>query len=86
MITISFKPLFLRQMNKLGSLLREEAVERIELLKDISNHKLLKVHKLHGQLAGTYSFSVNYKTRIVFEYVSKDEVAMLAIGNHDVYS
>ncbi|TSC76743.1 MAG: RelE/StbE family addiction module toxin [Parcubacteria group bacterium Gr01-1014_29] len=86
MLTISFKPSFLRKMNGLDVALREEVIEKINLLKDIKNHRLLKVHKLHGPLAGAYSFSVNYKTRIVFEYVSKTEVALLSIGDHDVYN
>ncbi|MBI5405749.1 hypothetical protein HY972_01815 [Candidatus Kaiserbacteria bacterium] len=85
MLTISFKPSFLRKMNGLDGTLREEAVEKIELLKDVQNHKLLKVHKLHGPLLGAYSFSVNYKTRIVFHYISKDEVALLTIGDHAIY-
>lgn len=86
MFVISFKASFLRQMNKLDNALREETVDKIDLFKNIENHKLLKVHKLHGPLAGLSSFSVNYKTRIVFEYISKNEVALLSIGDHDVYN
>lgn len=86
MLTVSFKASFLRQMNKLSETLQEEAIEKIDLLKDIRNHRLLKVHKLHGPLSGAFSFSVDYKTRIVFEYVSKTEVALLSIGDHDIYN
>jgi len=86
MLTISFKPSFLRKMSGLDAALREEAVEKIELLKDLENHCILRVHKLHGPLGSRYSFSVNYKTRIVFEYISKTEVALLAIGDHDIYN
>lgn len=86
MLTISFKPSFLRKMNQLDTDLREEVVEKVNLLKDIKNHRLLKVHKLHGPLSGWFSFSVNYKIRIVFEYVSKTEVALLSIGDHNVYN
>ena len=86
MLTVSFKASFLRQMNKLDADFREEAVDKIDLLKEISNHKFLKVHKLHGPLEGLFSFSVNYKARIVFQYISKNEVALLSIGDHDVYN
>lgn len=86
MLIVSFKASFLRKMNRIDEDLCVEATEKIEFLKDIRNHRLLKVHKLHGPLAGAYSFSVNYKTRIVFEYVSKTEVALLSIGDHDVYN
>src|SRR3989344_7945409 len=50
-----------------------------------NNYKQLKVHKLQGPLAGRHSFSVNYKTRIIFCYISKKEVVLLAIGDHSIY-
>lgn len=81
---ISYKPSFVRQFNKLDPKLQEETLEKIDLLKKHKNHPLLKVHKLHGHLKERYSFSVNYKTRIVFTYVSK-EVVLLAIGDHAIY-
>ena len=82
---ISFKPTFVRQFKRLDLRLQQEANEKIELFKDKKNFKQLKVHQLHGRLAKRYSFSVNYKTRIVFSYISKNEVVLLAIGDHDVY-
>lgn len=86
MLTVSFKASFLRKLDLLEEGLQIETTEKIDLFKDIQNHRLLKVHKLHGPLAGSYSFFVNYKTRIVFEYVSKKEVVILSIGDHDVYN
>ena len=86
MLTVSFKPSFLRKMSGLDTALREEAIEKIELLKNKENHQALRVHKLHGPLAGRFSFSANYKTRIVFEYISKTEIVLLAIGNHEIYN
>ncbi|MCC7160751.1 hypothetical protein IT399_03465 [Candidatus Nomurabacteria bacterium] len=85
MLTISFKTTFVRQINNLEKALAEEVLEKIDLFKDLKNHKTLKVHKLHGKFAECYSFSVNYKTRIVFEYGIKNEVILLAIGDHDLY-
>ena len=85
MISVFFMPAFLRQMNRLEDDLVIEVREKIELFKDIRNHKSLKVHKLHGSLSGWLSFSVNYKTRIVFRYDSKNVAVLLAIGDHDVY-
>lgn len=82
---IGYKPAFIRQFNKLEKSLQEETLAKIELFKNISHHQSLKVHKLHGKFSGCFSFSVNYKYRIVFEYTTKTEVSMLAIGDHDVY-
>ena len=82
---VSFLPLFARKFNRLEVALQDEVMEKIELFKDEKNHKYLKVHKLHGVLSGRYSFSVNYKTRIVFSYLSKNESVLLVVGDHDVY-
>ena len=82
---IAYKPTFVRQFDKLEPALQEEVLEKLELFRGVKNHKQLKVHKLHGHLSGRYSFSVNYKTRIVFSYVSKKEVVLLTIGDHVVY-
>lgn len=75
----------MRQLAKLETGLQEEVMEKIEMLRDVRNRQRLKVHKLHGRLANRHSFSVNYKTRIVFTYISKQEIALLAIGDHAVY-
>lgn len=82
---IHYKPTFVRQLKKLEAELIEEVLERVKLLKNPKNHKALKVHKLHGRLAGLFSFSVNFKIRIVFEYLSKKEIVLLSIGDHEVY-
>lgn len=85
MIGISYTPSFIKQYNSLEKDLQDEVVDKIELFKKIKNHKQLKVHKLKGKLNGRYSFSVNYNTRIVFNYVSKKEAVFLVIGDHDIY-
>jgi plasmid maintenance system killer protein len=74
-----------RQINKLDVDLQDEAIEKIELFKHVHNHRLIAVHKLKGRLVGRYSFSVNFKYRIVFKYCSKTEVVLLAIGDHKIY-
>mgnify|MGYP001596279864 FL=1 len=85
MITVAYKVTFVRQFDALEEGLQNEVLEKIELFNNPKNHKQLKVHKLHGPLQDRYGFSVNYKFRIVFGYSSKNEVVLLAIGDHDVY-
>ena len=84
-LSVAYTPAFARQFKTLELPLQEEAVEKMELFKDSTNHKSLKVHKLKGYFSGRYSFSVNYKIRIVFSYLSKKEAVLLAIGDHDIY-
>lgn len=84
---MGYSPTFLRMLKSLSQELQNEAIEKIDLFRVTDNHLSLKVHKLKGSLKDRYSFSVNYKTRIVFAYVeSKRTVYLLAIGDHDVYN
>lgn len=76
---------FLRQLKKLNTPLKEEVIEKIELFKKTENHKQLKVHKLKGKFDTYHSFSVNYAYHIIFDYVSINEVAILKVGDHDIY-
>jgi len=84
-IKVSYKPTFIRRFDKFELALQEEILEKIELLKDPQNHKALKVHKLKGRLYNRYTFSVNYKMRIIFNYESKQEIVLLSAGDHDMY-
>lgn len=86
MLTIIYAPVFVRKFKKLEEPLQQEILEKIKLFHDRKNHRQLKVHKLHGRLAGCLSFSVNYRVRIVFEYVNKNSAALLDIGTHKVYN
>ncbi|MFA6227471.1 MAG: type II toxin-antitoxin system RelE/ParE family toxin [Candidatus Paceibacterota bacterium] len=85
MLNLIYAPIFVKKFNKLEENLQDEVIEKIELFKDARNHKILKVHKLHGQFKNCYSFSVNYEFRIIFSYASKKDVDILAIGGHDIY-
>ena len=45
----------------------------------------LKTHKLSGQMEDFWSFSVDFKYRIVFEFINTKIVYFHSIGNHDIY-
>ena len=85
MILISYTKTFLKKFSKLDPVLQEEVYDKIELFKEKENHLKLRVHKLKKPFTGRYSFSVNYKIRIIFKYDEKDEnhVHFLTVGTHD---
>ena len=85
MPTIVFRPMFLRQYAKLPKELREEVDEKIALFRGDARLPTLRAHKLKGELRGSSSFWVNYRYRVVYEYESKNRVALLAVGDHSVY-
>jgi mRNA-degrading endonuclease YafQ of YafQ-DinJ toxin-antitoxin module len=83
---VAYKTWFLRQFKKLPPLLQDEAFEKIESFKNVENHSMLKVHKLHGYLKGYVSFSINYRYRIIFKWEVQNKSAVFyAIGDHAVY-
>jgi mRNA-degrading endonuclease YafQ of YafQ-DinJ toxin-antitoxin module len=48
--------------------------------------KKLKTHKLTGKLHHLWAFSVDYKTRILFEFIGKKkEVIFHDFGGHEIY-
>lgn len=86
MITVVYTPSFLRQFNKLAAPLQDEVEEKILAFRRDPRHPSLRAHKLHGELKGCWSLSVNYQFRIVFSREKKGEAVLLAVGNHAVYS
>lgn len=85
MIEIEYTSSFIKVYDELDTNLKIEIKEKIELLKNRKNHQVLRVHKLHGRLKNRYSFYVNYKIRIVFEFIDKQTARLHAIGDHDIY-
>ena len=85
MIQVGFTRVFTKKFNALEVDLRSEVVEKMALFADIANHQQLKVHKLHGKFSNYFSFSVNYKIRVVFKYTNKKQVICVDVGDHEVY-
>lgn len=85
MFKIVFSEKFISQFELLNQKVQKLAEKKIEIFKINPKHPSLKTHKLNGVLADYFSFSIDHKLRIVFEYGVKDVVHFLKIGDHDVY-
>ena len=51
-------------------------------VKDPFNPRL-RTHKLTGKLEGLWAFSVSLDCRIIFKFLSKNEILLIDIGGHD---
>ena len=51
---ITYAPKFIKNLKKTKGDLKEEILNRVEMLADESNHEMLKVHKLKGRLKDRY--------------------------------
>ena len=83
----SFKRAFKRLIKRQPEL-EQRIKERLALLATDPFEPLLETHKLKGKLAGTWSCSVDYDCRIVFEFVEnpetqEEEIFLIDIGSHD---
>ena len=85
MVNILYTEKFTAQFERLPKKIQDEAYKKIELFIQNPKHASLKSHKLHGPLSGRFAFSVNHKTRVVFEYGEGGIIAFLKIGDHDIY-
>ena len=84
-LRIGYKPAFLRSYKKLPPALQMEVKERVALFAAHPEHPSLRVHKLKGPLLKKWSFSVNYRYRIVFSYENKSSAILYDVGDHSVY-
>ena len=64
-IIIEYTARFLKSLKKLEKDLQEEVYSKINLFEENENHEILKLHKLKGILSDKYSFSINYKYRVI---------------------
>lgn len=76
---------FIRELKKLTHDKRLIASKKEKLFKQNPFAQILRTHKLTGKLEGFWSFSVNYQDRIIFRFISDNEVIFYKIGNHDIY-
>jgi addiction module RelE/StbE family toxin len=78
----SFKRIYKKKIKKKPEL---QALfwKKIELFTEEPFHKSLRTHKLTGKLAGLWAFSIDYDTRLIFEFVDDNQVVLIDFGSHD---
>jgi addiction module RelE/StbE family toxin len=68
--------------------LRLKIQDKLRLLANDPFEPSLRTHKLKGQLSGSWSCTVEYDCRIVFDFVENpdsetEEILLIDIGTHD---
>lgn len=81
---IRYHPHFTRSYRKLSEGVQRRA-EQQELIFRANPFDLrLDTHKLTGKLKRYWSFSIDRRNRILFEFSGK-EIIFLDVGDHDIY-
>lgn len=85
MLKIRFSVSFARRLKKLPKEVQIKFRALRSLLEADPFDTRLRTHKLQGIHEECYAISVTYSIRAIFMFVSKDEVAFVSIGDHDIY-
>lgn len=76
---------FAREAKRMPRHLRPLVEERVNLFKLNPRDPRLETHKLRGELREYWSFSIDYRYRIIFEFVTSYRVLFHSIGDHSIY-
>ena len=74
---------FEKRLKKLSAQERIILDERTDWFVADKSDPRLKVHALAGRLKGYFSFSISYKKRVKFKFVSDEEVIFVDVGLHE---
>lgn len=75
---------FEREYKKLSRELKLKIESRENIFRKNPFSPALKTHKLSDELKDFLSFSVDFKYRIIFEFID-DNVFFHSVGDHDIY-
>ena len=83
---IYYSSKFAREYKKLSLKIKETAEKKEKIFRKDPFDSRLDTHKLKGVLRGFWSFSINNKYRIIFEFVDKEIIWFHSVGDHSIYT
>lgn len=84
-MVIRYSTKFKREYRRLLSAVKNTAEEKEQIFRENPFDSSLKTHKLKGKLKGFWSFSIDDKYRIIFEFITKQEIWFHSVGTHAIY-
>ena len=85
LMVILYASKFAREYKKLPNEIKVLAEKKEKLFRTNPFNPALDTHKLHGRFKEFWSFSIDKKYRIIFEFGENREVHFHSIGDHDIY-
>lgn len=86
MIEIYYSPTFYKAYKKLPESIKNIAEMKMKIFRKVPYDSSLKIHKLSGKLKDYWAFSINYKYRIIFSFISDHKIYFHTIGTHEIYN
>lgn len=82
---IYYNSSFMRQYKKLPQKIQLLLALKEDIFRVTPFHPSLQTHKLHGLWGESYSFSVDRKLRVIFDFDKNGNALFHNIGGHDIY-
>ena len=82
---IYYHPQFFKSYKLLDKEIKRKAEKKEKIFRENPFHPSLKSHKLKGKLKNQWSFCIDSKHRILFEF-DNDDVIFLDVGTHKIYT
>ncbi len=82
---VHFSTRFFKSFSKLPASLQTLAKGKDVWFRTNPFDARLRTHKLKGALAGSWAYSVNHRYRVLFRFITDDEVLYYDIGPHTIY-
>lgn len=82
---IYYSSKFKREYKKLPKPVKVLAEVKEQVFREDPFDTRLDTHKLHGRLREFWSFSVDNRFRIIFEFAKEDVVWFHSVGDHSIY-
>ena len=86
MIKILYSERFIKSARKLPKNQKEKLTDLLGIMKENPFHSKLHSKPLTGKLSGLYSFRITRDWRVVFHFLSPEEINLLEVGHRkDIY-
>jgi len=82
---ISYSSKFEKEYRKLPLSIKRITEKKEHIFRTDPFHSRLETHKLKGRLKDFWAFSINDEYRIIFEFISKQEIWFHSVGTHAIY-
>ncbi|MFA4998916.1 MAG: type II toxin-antitoxin system YafQ family toxin [Candidatus Paceibacterota bacterium] len=76
---------FAREYRRLPLKIKKIAETREQIFRRNPFDSRLKTHKLKGSLKDFFSFSIDQKYRIIFEFIDSNTIWFHSAGEHSIY-
>ena len=84
-IRIGYTSKFSKSLNSLPIAIQSAVVKKDAIFRLDPFDARLRTHQLKGKLEDYWAYSVNYRYRIIFKFISDLEVVYIDVGTHEVY-